>query len=100
MRSKKVKLKLFCLADELTSSTSISGDLLFTTVSELILIPDRNHQNQPITCFANNTAMEQPIEQQAFLDVQSKLYTTTRKCIKKLKLRGLNTFAWEFLCII
>ena len=74
MRSKKVKLKLFCLADELTSSTSISGDLLFTTVSELILIPDRNHQNQPITCFANNTALEQPIEQQAFLDVQSKFH--------------------------
>ena len=72
MRSYKVKLKLFCLADELTSSTSISGDLLFTTVSELILIPDRNHQNQPITCFANNTALEQPIKQQAFLDVQSK----------------------------
>ena len=90
MRSKKVKLKLFCLADELTSSTSISGDLLFTTVSELILIPDRNHQNQPITCFANNTALEQPIEQQAFLDVQSKLCN----CIKKIEI------AWvEYICV-
>ena len=53
------------------AQSSISGDLLLTTVSELTLIPQKSHHNQAVSCFAINDALPEPIQQLAYLNVQS-----------------------------
>lgn len=57
--------------DQLDAQSSISGDLLLTTVSELTLIPQKSHHNQAVSCFAINDALPEPIQQLAYLNVQT-----------------------------
>ena len=69
--------------DQLDAQSSISGDLLLTTVSELTLIPQKSHHNQAVSCFAINDALPEPIQQMAYLNVQSEfLFLFTHICIR------------------
>lgn len=55
----------------LNSSTSVSGDILLTTFSEVILLPQKEDHGKELTCFASNQALKEPIDVAVVLDVQT-----------------------------
>jgi len=55
----------------LNSTTSVSGDILLTTFSEVILVPRKEDHGSRLTCFASNQALKTPIDVSVVLDVQT-----------------------------
>lgn len=55
----------------LNATSSVSGDILLTTFSEVILLPRKEDHGSQLTCYASNQALKTPIAVSVVLDVQT-----------------------------
>jgi len=67
----KTDLSWSISGESLNSTSSVSGDLLLTTFSEVILIPRKKDHLKKLQCKANNIALQTPTTVDVMLDVQT-----------------------------
>lgn len=65
------KLQWSLSEQALNSSESVSGDVLLTTLSEVILVPKKEDHGKQINCVATNQALKKPTAVSVELDVLS-----------------------------